>query len=114
MMYHMTKKNIDQLLDVLALDLIVDVHHGGQQVPEVPKSILIRFPFKKQVEMMYHMTKKNIDQLPDVLALDLIVDVHHGDQIRKNRFFYERYTQDWVLAVQQTKNQPSISPGSTI
>jgi len=41
---------------------------------------------------MYHMTKKNIDQLPDVLALDLIVDVHHGDQIRKNRFFYERYT----------------------
>ena len=47
MMYHMTKKNIDQLLDVFALDLIVDVHHGGQQVPEVPKSILIRFPFKK-------------------------------------------------------------------
>ena len=46
-MYHMTKKNIDQLLDVFALDLIVDVHHGGQQVPEVPKSILIRFPFKK-------------------------------------------------------------------
>ena len=41
------KKNIDQLLDVLDLDLIVDVHHGDQQVPEVPKTILIRFPFKK-------------------------------------------------------------------
>ena len=27
-MYHMTKKNIDQLLDVLDLDLIDDVHHG--------------------------------------------------------------------------------------
>ena len=46
-MYHMTKKNIDQLLDVHDLDPIVDVHHGGQQVPEVPKSILIRFPLKK-------------------------------------------------------------------
>ena len=29
-MYHMTKKNIDKLPDVLALDLIVDVHHGDQ------------------------------------------------------------------------------------
>ena len=28
MMYHMTKKNIDQHLDVLDLDLIVVVHHG--------------------------------------------------------------------------------------
>ena len=46
-MYHMTKKNIDQLLDVLDLDLIVDDHHGDQQVPEVPKTILIRFPLKK-------------------------------------------------------------------
>ena len=27
-MYHMTKKDIDQLLDVLDLDFIVDVHHG--------------------------------------------------------------------------------------
>ena len=48
-MYHMTKKNIDQLLDVLNLDLIVDVQHGNQQVPEVPNTILIRFPFKKYV-----------------------------------------------------------------
>ena len=39
----MTKKNIDQLLDVLDLDLIVDVHQGDQQVPEVPKTI----PLKK-------------------------------------------------------------------
>ena len=46
-MYHMAKKNIDQFLDVLDLDLIVDVNHGDQQVPEVPKTILIRFPFKK-------------------------------------------------------------------
>ena len=30
------KKNIDQLLDVLNLDLIVNIHHGDQQVPEVP------------------------------------------------------------------------------
>ena len=37
-MYHKTKKNIDQLFDVLDLD---------QQVPEVPKTILIRFPLKK-------------------------------------------------------------------
>ena len=27
-MYHMTKKYIDQHLDVLDLNLIVDVHHG--------------------------------------------------------------------------------------
>ena len=40
------KKNID-LLDVLDLDLIFDVHHGNQQVPEVPKTIPIRFPFQK-------------------------------------------------------------------
>ena len=46
-MYHMTKRNNDQLLDVLDLDLIVDVHQGDQQVPEVPKTIFIRFPFKK-------------------------------------------------------------------
>ena len=45
-MYHMTKKNIDQRLDVLHLDLMVDVHHGDQQVPEVPKTIFIRFPLK--------------------------------------------------------------------
>ena len=32
-MYHKTKKNIDQLLDELDLDLVVDVHHGDQQVP---------------------------------------------------------------------------------
>ena len=46
-MYHMTKKNIDQLLDLHNLDLIVDVHHGDQQVREVPKTILIQFPLKK-------------------------------------------------------------------
>jgi len=46
MLYHMPKKNIDQLLDERDLDLIVDVHHGDQQVLEVPKTILIRFPFK--------------------------------------------------------------------
>ena len=40
-MYHMTKKNIDQLLDVLLLVAVVDVQHGGQQVPEVPKTIFI-------------------------------------------------------------------------
>ena len=45
-MYHLTKRNNDQLLDVLDLDLIVDVHQGDQQVPEVPKTNLIRFPFK--------------------------------------------------------------------
>ena len=58
MMHHITKKNNDQCLGVLNLDLIVDVHHGGQQVPEVPKTILIRFPFKKIDLMMHHMTKK--------------------------------------------------------
>ena len=42
-MYHMKKKNIDKLLDVLDQDLIVDVHHGDRQVPEVPKTI----PLKK-------------------------------------------------------------------
>ena len=46
-MYHMTKKNIYQLLGFLDLYLIVDVHHSDQQVPEVPKTICIRFPFKK-------------------------------------------------------------------
>ena len=40
------KNNIDQLLDVLNLDLIVDVHHGDQNVPEVPKTILNRFTLK--------------------------------------------------------------------
>ena len=47
MIYHKTKKNIDQLPDVLDLDLIVDVYHGDQQFPEVPKTILIRFPLTK-------------------------------------------------------------------
>ena len=49
-MYHMTEKNIDQLLDVLFLVAVVDVLHGGQHVhevpktiPEVPKPIHIRF-----------------------------------------------------------------------
>ena len=46
-MYHMIKENIDQLLDVLDLDLIVDAHHGDQQVLEVTKTIFIRFPLKK-------------------------------------------------------------------
>ena len=46
-MHHMTKKNTDQLLGVLDPDLIIDVHHGGQQVPEVPKTILIRLTLKK-------------------------------------------------------------------
>ena len=43
--YHMTKQNIYQLLIVFDLDLICDVHHGDQQVLEVPKTILICFPF---------------------------------------------------------------------
>ena len=46
-MYHMTKRNNDQLFDVLDLDLIVDVHQGDQQAPEVTKTNFIRFPFKK-------------------------------------------------------------------
>ena len=46
MIYHMTKKNIDQHLDILNLDLFVDVHHVDQ-VPEVPKTILIRFPLNR-------------------------------------------------------------------
>ena len=49
MMYHMTKKNIDQLLDVLALDLIVDVHHGGQQVSNI--IILKPLPFPRRGSM---------------------------------------------------------------
>ena len=40
-MYQGTKKNIDHFLDVLDLDLIVDVHHRDQKVPEVPKTIFI-------------------------------------------------------------------------
>ena len=48
MMHHMTKKNIDQLLDVLLL-VAFDDEHGGRHVPEVPKTILIRFPLKKYV-----------------------------------------------------------------
>ena len=47
MMYHKIKKNIDKLLDVLDLDVSVVIHHGDQQVPELPKTILIRFSFKK-------------------------------------------------------------------
>ena len=46
-MYHMTKQNIDQLLDVLLLVAVIDVHYGDQQVQEAPKTILIRFPLKK-------------------------------------------------------------------
>ena len=45
-MYHMTKKNFVKLLDVLLLVTVVDVLYGGQHVPEVPKTILIRFPLK--------------------------------------------------------------------
>ena len=60
-MYHMKKKYIDQLHNVLDLDLIVDVHYGDQQVPEVPKTIFIPFPFKKvDINDISH-DKKNID-----------------------------------------------------
>ena len=45
-MYHMTKKNIFQLLCVLDLDLIDNVHHGGQHAPEEPNTTLIRFPYR--------------------------------------------------------------------
>ena len=43
----MTKQNIDHLLDVLLMVAVVDIHHGGQIFPEVPKTILIRFLIKK-------------------------------------------------------------------
>ena len=46
-MFFFLKNNKNQLPDVLNLDLIVNVRHGGQQVPEVPKTSLIRFPLKK-------------------------------------------------------------------
>ena len=42
MIYHMTKKSIDQLIDILLLVTVVNVHHGDKQVPEVPKTVLIR------------------------------------------------------------------------
>ena len=42
----MAQNSIDQLLDVLGLGLIEDVHHGGQHVPEVLKPIFIQFPLK--------------------------------------------------------------------
>ena len=69
------KKNIYQLLDVLDvldLDLIIDVHHGYHQVLEVPKTF--RFPFKKNRYKWCITWQKKIDQLLDVLDLD------HGDQ----------------------------------
>ena len=72
------KTNIDQLLDVLLLVAVVDNLHVGQHVPEVPKTILIRFPIKKIGIKEVSHNKKNIDQLLDVLDLELIVDVHHG------------------------------------
>ena len=43
-MYLMTKNNIDQLIDELLLVAVVNVLHGGKNVPEVPITILIRFP----------------------------------------------------------------------
>ena len=43
------EKNIDKLLDVLLLVAVVDILNDGQHVPEAPKTILIRFPFKKLV-----------------------------------------------------------------
>ena len=74
----MTHKNFDQLLDVLLLIAVVDVLHVGKHVPEVPKTIIIRFPFKKIGINDVSHDKKNIDKLLDVLDLDLIIDVHHG------------------------------------
>ena len=59
-MYHMTKRNNYQLLDVLDLDLIVDVHQGDQQVPEVPKTILIRFPFPSMWTRDFNQSLMNI------------------------------------------------------
>ena len=43
------KKNIDQLHDALLLVAVIDVLHGIQHVPEVPKTILIRFTLKISV-----------------------------------------------------------------
>ena len=59
-MYHITKKNIDQLLYVLDLDLIVNEHLGDQQVLEVPKTIIIRFPLKQIGRNDVSIDKKKI------------------------------------------------------
>ena len=76
------KKNIE-LLDVLDLDLIVNIHHGDQQVPKVPKTFFIRFPLKKRYKWCITGQKINIDHHLHVLNLDLIVHVHHGVHIKK-------------------------------
>ena len=55
----MTKKKMDQLLDILDLDLIVNVHHGDQQILEVPKTILIQLSKKIDINDVSH-DKKNI------------------------------------------------------
>ena len=45
-MHHMTQQNIDQLLDVLDLDLICDIHNGGQHVLKVHKTTIFLISLK--------------------------------------------------------------------
>ena len=53
MMYDMTNKYFNQLLDGLHLVLLVNVWEGVQHVLEVLKIILNRIPFKNKAKMMY-------------------------------------------------------------
>ena len=43
MLYHMSKSKVHELLDVLLLALLLDVHHGVHNVPEVGKKFSINF-----------------------------------------------------------------------
>ena len=79
-MYHMALKRVSMVHDELLQVLVVDVHHGDQNVPEVPETICNRFLFKNYSELMYHMALKKVLVIYDELLQVLVVDVHQGVQ----------------------------------
>jgi len=46
MLYHMAKSQVHELLYLLLLVLLLDIHQGVQHVPEVGKNVFNRFLFK--------------------------------------------------------------------
>ena len=76
----MALKKVLMVHDELLLVLVVDVHHGDQNVPEVPETNRNQFLFKNCSELMYHMALKKVLVVNDELLHVLVVDVHHGVQ----------------------------------
>jgi hypothetical protein len=85
MLYHMAKSMVHELLNILLLVLLLDIHQGVLHVPEVGKHVFNRFLFKNQIETLYHKVKRNVHEILDVLLLVLLLDVDHDVHVIKKK-----------------------------